>query len=262
MPDGGSIVRRLAHAPVIGRVLRWLGSRYREGSVVTIRYGHAAGLKWRRHHRYVNGYWLGIYEPEVQEALASLVRPGMRVFDIGANAGFSSVLLAKLVGPEGEVIAVDPDPANVESLREQCALNPALRVIPVHAAIGARAGRGALLADRPGSPLAKVRQDRGEDGQLVVLTLDDLARAHGDAHLIKMDIEGAEVEALAGGERTLTRPGCAWLVETHGLDAGRHVWKELAQSGHRPRRLQAPSEDLSSLQPHDHVVAPAEPEAP
>lgn len=257
MPDRASMVRRLACAPVIGRVIHWIGSRYREGSVTTIRYGHAAGLRWRRHHRYVSGYRLGIYELEVQDALVQLIRPGMRVFDIGANTGFFTLLLAKLVGPDGEVIAVDPDPANIASLREQAELNPELRVLPVHAAVGASAGRATLRAAQPGSPLAQVLPDASGEGALHVVTIDDLVRAHGAADFIKMDIEGAELDALAGADGALTRPGCAWLIETHGLDIGHQVWTCLERNGYQPRRLHAEDRDPSSLQAQDHLMAAA-----
>jgi len=233
-----------------------VGSRYREGSVTTIRYGHAAGLRWQRHHRYVNAYWLGTYEPDVQEALTRLVRPGMRVFDIGANAGFFSVLLAKLVGPEGEVIAVDPDPANVASLQAQAALNPELCLTVVHAAVGARPGRGALASDRPGSPMAHVQRAAANDaGGFDVVTIDQIEATHGAADLVKLDVEGAEVEALEGAATALSRGTGSWLIETHGFERGRACWSRLLESGWAPERLASASRELGQLQGADHIVA-------
>src|SRR6188472_1682389 len=83
-----SIVYRLGRLPGIGRMLRRLARSYPEGSVTTIRAGDAAGMRWKRYHRYVSGYWLGIYEPEIQKALAVHLRPGGVFYDVGANAGF------------------------------------------------------------------------------------------------------------------------------------------------------------------------------
>jgi len=63
------ILNRIGRTPILGRVLRHLARHYPEGSVVTIRSGRAKGMKWRRYHRFVNGYWLGTYELALQEAI-------------------------------------------------------------------------------------------------------------------------------------------------------------------------------------------------
>jgi len=70
------------------KFLRAIARRYKEGSVVRIGAGEAKGLLWQRSHRYVNGYWLGIYELELQACIANELKAGDIFFDIGANAGF------------------------------------------------------------------------------------------------------------------------------------------------------------------------------
>ena len=60
------------------------------------------------------GYLLGTTEPEVQEVLATLLRPGMAFYDIGANVGFYSILAARLTGPTGLVISFEPLPLNFQ----------------------------------------------------------------------------------------------------------------------------------------------------
>jgi hypothetical protein len=102
---GTKLISTAGRIPVVGRALRWLARRYPEGSVVTIHTGRAAGFRWKRYHRYVNGYWPGIYELLIREALARELKPGQVFYDVGANAGFFSLVGACCVGPGGRVFA-------------------------------------------------------------------------------------------------------------------------------------------------------------
>ena len=68
-------------------------------------------------------YWLGTYEPELQAALRELIQPGAVIYDVGANIGYVSLLLAKAAGPEGHVYAFEALPANADQWRRNVALN-------------------------------------------------------------------------------------------------------------------------------------------
>ncbi len=68
-------------------------------------------------------YWLGTYEPELQSALRELIPQGAIIFDVGANIGYVSLLLAKAAGEVGRVFAFEALPSNVEQLRRNVALN-------------------------------------------------------------------------------------------------------------------------------------------
>src|SRR4051812_14269184 len=117
------LIELVGKMPLLGPALRRMAHNFPEGSVVEISSGAAAGFRWRRHHRYVNGYWLGQYELHIQEELKSCIKPGQTVFDIGANAGFFTLVAARLVGAAGKVIAFDPLPDNIQSIQEQLDLN-------------------------------------------------------------------------------------------------------------------------------------------
>src|SRR5678809_656380 len=86
--DRAKVVDFIGRVPVVGETLRKFARRYPEGSVVEIRTGVAAGLRWKRHHRYLNGYWVGHFELEIQNALQREIKAGDAVYDVGANAGF------------------------------------------------------------------------------------------------------------------------------------------------------------------------------
>src|SRR5271155_1636955 len=90
-----------------GRVLR-LPLRLLPGNkVMTIRRGPAAGMKWivgSANH----GCWIGTYELAKQHALEHFVRSGLVAYDVGAQAGFYSLLFSRLAGPTGTVYAFEP----------------------------------------------------------------------------------------------------------------------------------------------------------
>jgi protein-L-isoaspartate O-methyltransferase len=70
--------------------------------------------------------WVGIgeyYEPEVSRAMIQIVEEGDVVVDIGANAGFFTVLLGTLTGPGGRVMSFEPGAANIRRLKNNIALN-------------------------------------------------------------------------------------------------------------------------------------------
>jgi FkbM family methyltransferase len=162
-----------------------------------------------------------LWEAPEGRFLRAAIRPGATVLDEGANVGYMALLAAHAVGPAGQVVAVEPEPANVALLRANVWLNgfANVRVLPV-----AAWSRRELL------PLRFNRDNRGDhqvgvpgepEARLVpAAPLDDLL---GDVvvDVVKVDTQGADHEAIAGLERTLTRsPEAAVLAEfwLDGLD--------------------------------------------
>ena len=78
------LVYRVGQIPIVQTVLRRAARFYREGSVATIPFGQAKDLKWKRYHRLLSGFWLGVYEPRVQDEIAQWLRPGRVFYDVGA----------------------------------------------------------------------------------------------------------------------------------------------------------------------------------
>src|SRR5690348_7048474 len=99
----------------LGKLLRWPLRWIPKSVVVSVRGGVNAGMKWRV-GAHTHGCWLGTYEKSKQQAVVRLVRAGMNVVDIGANAGFYTLAFSRLAGPGGRVWAFEPLPANVSNL--------------------------------------------------------------------------------------------------------------------------------------------------
>ena len=133
-------IASIGRIPWLGRATRWYASQYPENSVIKIRHGHAAGFFWRRHHRYVHGYWIGHYELPIQEALKRELKPGHTFFDLGAHAGFFTLVAAQLVGTNGYCVAFEPAPENCASIHEQIELNSLCPCLVVNEAISDRVG--------------------------------------------------------------------------------------------------------------------------
>ncbi len=91
--------------------------------VLEVQMGLLAGSKLRLYPRSESGYYLGEHEPDLQQVLPRYLKPGMTVFDIGANIGFFAIAAANLVGPTGRVVAFEPNPAVVARLKENVELN-------------------------------------------------------------------------------------------------------------------------------------------
>ncbi len=89
---------------------------------LTVPFGINRGRRWLRGAANAPE-WMGLYELRKQRALRRLVAPGMTVCDIGANAGFYTLGLARLVGEHGRVLAFEPLPRNLEKIRRHLSLN-------------------------------------------------------------------------------------------------------------------------------------------
>ncbi len=117
-----------------GRLLR-LPLRLLSGrAVVPVMSGINRGYKWRVGSN-IHGCWLGIYESDKQQLMNLLVTQGMIAYDIGANAGFYTLGLARLVGSGGRVCAFEPlaeNAANIlDHLRLNCCSNATLYQVAV-----------------------------------------------------------------------------------------------------------------------------------
>ena len=143
----------------------------------------------------------GRVELPVQRALVASLRAGAVVYDVGANVGFYTLLAARAVGRAGHVVAFEPHPENLRALERNIALNALTNVTVVAAAVTSARGRGRLSAGN--RALASLGADRGIE--VKILALDDYVASHPELapDVVKLDVEGHELEAIAGFGRGL-----------------------------------------------------------
>ena len=129
--------------------------------------------------------------------------------DVGANFGWYSLLFSICAGANGKVIAVEPEPGNLQLLRKNIAANGCNNISVIAAGVGATAGSAELSlidAANPGKHSMRMGESSYAKVTIEIKTLDAiLASTPGEIALLKMDIEGFEVDALMGASETLAR---------------------------------------------------------
>ncbi|HZA41427.1 MAG TPA: FkbM family methyltransferase [Actinomycetota bacterium] len=187
-------------------------------SVVTIKSGPIGGLDFELQPRRNKDMAVGRYETSLTRAIQDLLQKGDLCFDVGAHLGYVSLVMARSVGRSGKVVAFEPDPQLFDPLLRNTGRNigELAPVVPLHAAAGRASGRSSF---RHGTSSGTGHLDDSDgDFTVRVLSLDDAAELYGVPDLIKIDVEGAEVEALEGAKRVLAEGRSSLLVEAHSSD--------------------------------------------
>jgi FkbM family methyltransferase len=153
------------------------------------------------------------YEEHVRQAARENLRPGDVAVDVGANVGVLTFLAASIVGATGRVIAVEPNPDNLQLLYRGIVHNGFgnVEVLP-HAASNART----VFSLTGGTSNTHVIGARApEEGGYFVqsIVLDDALGDLPRLDFVKMDIEGHEPQALAGFSQLIARHRPVLLVE-------------------------------------------------
>lgn len=146
------------------------------------------------------------YEPGTTRLLNSLLRPGEVFVDVGANNGYFSLLAASKVGPSGHVYAFEPVPSAYARLARNVGLNRFDAIDARCLAVGAaRAHTGLYVMDRNDG--AASLHPMGREFRRVEVDVDSLDGQLPDTvvDVVKIDVEGHEVEVLEGMAETIRR---------------------------------------------------------
>jgi FkbM family methyltransferase len=128
--------------------------------------------------------------PEIAALRAGRLRPGARVFDIGARQAVVALILSRIVGPDGQVVAVEGEPHNARVANANVAANGAGNVAVLHAACAAHEGVVSFTEGLNGM----VACSRGAAGAVEVpaVTVDALSDRFGTPDVVLVDVEGYE----------------------------------------------------------------------
>jgi len=213
----------LSNHTLLGRLARLPLRAIPHGAVMPVLRGPNRGYRWIS-GSLTHGCWIGIYEKRNAAFVAGFIKEGMTVYDVGANAGYFTLMFSRLVGSTGKVVAFEPEPNNVAALKAHLSINGIRNVEVVDAAVSNEAGVALFDGSRSTGCLSS-------HGGLSVKTvrLDDFPVPD----FVKMDIEGGETSAILGADKTLSARRTAWFVELHSADAGRIVKARLRDNRYR-----------------------------
>jgi precorrin-6B methylase 2 len=184
----------------------------RPGAVRRIPFGLGRGLRLEADPQTTLHVYLGTAEIEIAGHFRRLARPGCVCFDVGSNNGYYAMALTRLTGVGA--VAFEFAPEAIQRIRRNLARNGALggsvRVVEAYVTSVVDPHQGANTLDRLSQELATVPD------------------------LLKIDVEGAELDVLRGAERLLAQRRPHLVVETHGLEFEADCIELLRRHGYRP----------------------------
>jgi FkbM family methyltransferase len=136
--------------------------------------------------------------------LEQVLKPGGLVVDVGANIGMISIRSAKLVGPTGRVIAIEPNPGIAPFCKENIRLNGLENVTVFQTALGAKEGMTSFNCDKS-DDCSRVSDKGGVEVPITLLDKVMEIEPTRDIDLLKVDVEGYEFVVLEGAVKSLAR---------------------------------------------------------
>lgn len=196
------------------------------------------------------------------ELFSQMLRPGQVVVEAGANIGAHTVHLAKLVGPEGMVVAIEPQRVIFQLLCANIMLNELLNVRPHLAAAGSAPGKLKVppvnYATTKGNfgALSLVNAKEGE--KIPVLTIDSMNLPA--LHLLKVDVQGMEGDVLSGARQSIKRHRPLIYIENDRRDKSPQLIGTIENLGynmwwHLPRLFNPDNYSKVTKNIYDNIVS-------
>jgi FkbM family methyltransferase len=215
---------------LFGRLIRSPLKLIPPSAVLPILQGPLRGKKWIA-GSLTHGCWVGSYEYEKQRTLCRVIAPGDVVYDLGANVGYYTLLASVLAGESGHVYSLEPLPANIAVLKRHIAMNHIENCTVVEVAVAASDGEARFDPSSRGD-LAHFSSQGSETVRTA--SIDSLLdrRALRPPRVMKIDIEGAEFDALQGATRAIEAHRPTILLATHGAEVHQRCVQFLRERGY------------------------------
>lgn len=244
---------RIKTIPGVAAMQRWLVSRVLADKefIHRISAGPASGLNFRVRLPDDKLYWTGTWEHDITTTIAAQVHPGMTCLDVGAHRGFMAGVMAR--NGSSRVICFEPNPDNAATVADLIALNPDLPIEVMALAVGAQDAQ-AQFEIMPESSMGKLSTSTFQHGETGARTIDVTIRtldgllAEGAISVpgfLKIDIEGAELDALCGATGLIEAHHPTLLIEAHSYELLRGCADWLGARGYRVSVVQTPLDEIT-----------------
>jgi FkbM family methyltransferase len=184
-----------------------------------------------------DSYWFAspnLWEPSVLLALRDLCQPGMVVFDVGANFGGVTSAMSRLVGPMGTVCAFEASPRIIGYLQGNVVAQGHRNVTVFHRAVFSESNKLLMVyeGDHLNDSIYEDQSPTKAGNMIRTLALDDFCKESNLVpNLVKMDIEGAEFDAVQGFLNIIQRSQPHLILEQKNSDI--QCYETLANLGYR-----------------------------
>lgn len=172
-------------------------------------------------YAYKYSYFFGEYEPAITQQIRKHVKPGMTAFDLGANLGWYTTMIAELVGDSGFVHGFEPTPRTFSRLKQNIELNGLNQRVRINQlALGDSEGPVSMSLE-DGMPDGHAAVSNESDGyQVEQITLDRYLSEQKieSVDFLKVDIEGSELGMFKGAERLFNQEKLPIMVVEMALD--------------------------------------------
>jgi FkbM family methyltransferase len=242
------VKRGLYRLGPVSKIIRKVLNHFSPSGLTTmvIAGGDLVGLRMNLDMKVEKDYWLGTYELGLQEMIREKVEDDWVAYDVGANIGYISLLLAKAVGENGRVFAFEALPDNLVRLEKNLRLNQIGAMVKIISAAVTNISNQVQFLIGPSGAMGKVKGSAGRSDihnktiEIKGISLDDFIFREGNPppDVIKMDIEGGEVLAMEGMKKLLVEVRPLILMELHGPEASRKAWDTLTGAGYRICRME------------------------
>lgn len=177
----------------------------------------------------------GEYSEQELSFLGNFVKPGQIVFDVGANIGAHTVFFAKMVGAKGFVMSFEPQRQVFQTLCANVALNALTNVVTFHAGVGIiqRMAKVPVLDYNSEENFGGVSLLDQKGTEIVqIMNLDGIGLP-APLSLIKIDVEGMEMDVLKGATKTIAKHMPILYVENDRKERSPELLEHIMAAGYR-----------------------------